>query len=78
MIEFRHGSNSALVQPEMERRRFPLVSVPPSDGHFQGIDTTTRLSLSTVAFPQSPLRLFASIFVAESLPKKANDISRSD
>src|SRR5207253_3544956 len=44
-----------LVQPEMERRRFPLVSVPPSGGGFQGIDTTTRLSLSMVAFPQSPL-----------------------
>ena len=27
-----------LVQPEMERRRFPLVSVPPSGGGFQGID----------------------------------------
>ena len=44
-----------LVQPEIERRCLPLVSVPPSAGDFQGIDTTTRLSLSMVAFPQSPL-----------------------
>ena len=43
------------VQPEMERGRSPLVSIPPFGRDFQGIDTITRLSLSMVAFPQSPL-----------------------
>ncbi len=33
---------SVLVQPEMERGRSPLVSIPPfGGGDFQGIDTTT-------------------------------------
>jgi hypothetical protein len=45
-----------LVQREMERWRFPLASISAlRAGIFKAIDTTTRLSLSMVASPQSLL-----------------------
>jgi hypothetical protein len=48
-------TETVLIQPEMERWRFPLASIPPSGGDFQRIDTITGLSLSMAASPQSPL-----------------------
>src|ERR1700733_365928 len=48
-------ASTVLVQPEMERWRFPLASIPSFGGDFQGIDTTTRVSLSMIASPQSLL-----------------------
>jgi hypothetical protein len=46
-----------LVQPEMERGRSPLVSIPPlGRGFFKATNKTTRLSLGVVASPQSRFR----------------------
>jgi hypothetical protein len=55
LLLFHVERSRVLVQPKMERRRSPLVSIPPLGRDFQGIDTTTRLSLGLVASPQSPL-----------------------
>jgi hypothetical protein len=34
-----------LVQPEMDRGRSPLVSIPPRDGDFQGIGSTDTMEV---------------------------------
>jgi hypothetical protein len=49
------GVHPLTSRPRMERRRPPLVSIPPLGRDFQGIDTTTRLSLGMVASTHSSL-----------------------
>jgi hypothetical protein len=58
-----HGLD-LLVQPEMDRGRCPLASIPPFGRDFQGIYKTTRLSLGMVASAENHFRSPSEITVA--------------
>jgi hypothetical protein len=64
--------NGVLVQPEIERGRSPLVSIPPFGGDFQGIDTTTRLSPQHGCVPQPRFYFACQDHCSSTMPIRLN------
>jgi hypothetical protein len=64
----RVGELAVLVQPEMEKRRSPLVSIPPSGGDFQGMGSFDPMEVGRRKNESSRLRPSFARVAKSTLP----------